>query len=308
MKFMKTLYGISNLKKSSKPSAVSVGIFDGVHIGHKEILSQLIRYSKRRNLQSVVVTFDPHPAKVLKKGQPVAAITSLGHRLRLLEKSSVDKCLVISFDKAFAKKSAHDFVDKLLVDKLNMKALIVGGTFSFGREQVKTIPALKKIADKFGFKLMPVKPKHFRKRTISSSLIRHLIEKGRLKTAESLLSRPVSILGTVIKGRKRGRIIGFRTANINPHHEAIPPGGVYAAHTVLDKKRYKSVVNIGRRPTFNEKEPSIEVHIFGINRDIYGKDIEVLFKKRLRSERRFKNENHLRAQIIKDAHLAQKLI
>ena len=137
---------------------------------------------------------------------------------------------------------------------------------------------------------------------------RSLIEKGKLDTASKLLGRHVSVLGTVIHGQKRGRIIGFRTANIDPHHEAIPPSGVYIAYTQLDNTTYKSVVNIGNRPTFFGKDPSIEVHIFGIDRNIYGKNIEVLFVQRLRRERRFKNEHKLREQIKRDALTAEKML
>jgi len=305
---MKIIYGINNLKENKKPSVVSVGVFDGVHIGHKKILSQLTKYSKKHNLEAFVVTFDPHPAKVLKRNVNIATLTSLGHRLHLFEKAKVDKSLVIRFDKAFARKSADEFIKRLLVDKIGMRALIIGESFSFGKEQVKTIHALKKIANKAGFKIIFIKPKRFHRRTVSSSIIRHLIENGRLKTAERLLARPVSVLGTVIEGRKRGRIIGFKTANIDPHHEAIPPSGVYAAYTLLEGRRYKSVLNIGRRPTFNEKDPSIEVHIFGLNKKIYGRDMEVFFIKRLRAERKFKNEDHLRQQILKDSLLSQKLL
>lgn len=305
---MKTIHGIKDLKKQVKPTVISVGVFDSVHIGHQKIIKELI--SQAAALQAVpgVVTFHPHPARVLESNPTVPMLTSLKHRLSLLEVFGVELCLVVEFDRKIAGLYAEEFIKRFLVNKLNMKMLVAGESFSFGKDKVHTTTALNRIAESLGFKLKAVKPKRIHSRTISSSYIRRLIENGRLKAASRLLGRPVSILGTVVKGRQRGRILGFRTANIDPHHEAIPPSGVYAVYSKLDGKKYKSVLNIGRRPTFDEKEPTIEVHIFGINKNLYGKDIEVCFKRRLRPERKFKNKDHLREQILRDALRAKKIL
>ena len=305
---MKVLRGYKNIGPQSRRTAVTVGMFDGVHIGHGRIIRVLIRQAKILKSKAVVVTFEPHPSKVLKGEDCVAMISSLRHRLGLFQRMGVDICVVIKFDSAIAGLDSRRFIRDILINKLNMATLVVGKSFSFGSDRLRDKRSLIMLSKRVGFKTVFVQPKIYHKRVISSSYIRHLIEKGSLDIAERLLGRPVSILGTVISGRRRGRVIGFNTANIDPHHEAIPPGGVYAVYSRLDGRVYKSVLNIGTRPTFKEKEPSIEVHIFGIDRDIYGKDIEVLFKKRLRPERRFKDESHLSAQISKDINLARKTL
>ncbi len=305
---MKTVYGFKNLKGKIEPSIVAVGVFDGVHTGHKKIITHLLKEAKADKLKPIVVTFDPHPAKVLQLRGGVSMLSSLRHRLKLLEGLGVELCVVINFNRNFSTKDAESFFKNILVKKLNMKKLVIGDKFSFGSEQLKSKTELKKVGDSLGFCVKVIKPKQYRGITISSSTIRHLIEAGKLNTASKLLDRPVSVLGTVIHGRKRGRIIGFKTANIDPHHEAIPPSGVYAVYSKVGRVTYKSVLNIGRRPTFNEKDPSIEVHIFGINKNLYNKDVEVSFLKKIRPEKRFKNEDTLRAQIIKDSTAVKKLL
>ena len=305
---MRVVHGINNLKKQAHPSVVCVGVFDGVHIGHQRVIKELLRRGIALNAKPVVVTFDPHPAKVLKAASAVPMLASLKHRIHILEELGAKLCLIVNFNRSFACKDTVSFIKGMLIDKLNMKMLVVGENFSFGRDGIHSLAGLREIARELGFKLAIVKPMRYHSRVISSSLIRHLIEKGRLGIASKLLSRPVSILGTVVRGKQRGRVIGFRTANVDPHHEAIPPSGVYAAYSKLEDKIYKSVLNIGTRPTFDEKEPSIEVHILGVNRSLYEKDIEIYVKKRLRPERRFKNRDHLRQQILKDTALARKLL
>jgi riboflavin kinase / FMN adenylyltransferase len=305
---MKVAYGLKSFDKKPRPSAVAVGVFDGLHIGHKKIISSLMRVSKARGLLPVVVTFNPHPDNIIAKNKKIPMLCSLQHRIKLFSELGIKLCVVLKFDSVFAKKPCNTFIKDILVKKLGMKSLVAGERFSFGREKISRVDYLKKVAVKMGFNVFVVSAKQHNRRIISSSAIRYFIEQGKLSTASKLLGRPVSVLGTVIHGQKRGRIIGFKTANIDPHHEVIPPSGVYAAYTRLDNKRYRSVVNIGRRPTFFGKDPSIEAHIFGINRDIYSKDIEVYFAQKLRPERRFKNQDNLRKQIAKDALMAKQIL
>lgn len=305
---MEVFYGVKGLHKRIMSSVVTVGVFDGLHIGHKRIISALMRISKEKGLLPVVVTFSPHPDDILSGKKKTPMLCSLDHRLGLFASLGIRICVVLKFNNAFAKKSGNSFIGGILVKKMGLKSLVVGEKFSFGKERIGGAFRLKKIAGDMGFKIHIITAKRHKGRIVSSSAIRSLIEKGNLEAASKLLGRPVSVLGTVIHGRKRGRILGFKTANIDPHHEAIPPSGVYAAYTKLGNKKYKSVVNIGRRPTFLDKDPSIEVHILGINKSIYGKEIEVFFVKRLRPERRFKNEDKLRSQIKKDALRAEKML
>jgi riboflavin kinase / FMN adenylyltransferase len=292
----------------SKPTAIAVGVFDGVHRGHKKIIESLIRHARLNKLCSLVVTFNPHPGKVLKGESAVSMLSSLGHRISLIKSLGVDACIVVDFNKKLMNMQSKYFFKSILMQKLGMKELFLGEKFSFGKEGLSSRQDLKKIADNLGFKLHIIKPVLYRGNVISSSIIRKLIEKGRLDKASRLLGRRVSILGRVVHGRKRGRILGFKTANIDPHHEAIPPSGVYAAYAVLGKKIYKAVLNIGRRPTFRERDPNIEVHIFGINKNLYNKNIEAYFVKKLRPEKRFQDIHSLRVQIHKDTFNAKKLL
>jgi riboflavin kinase / FMN adenylyltransferase len=305
---MRVYYGLKGINKIARPTAIAVGVFDGLHIGHKKIISSLMRIARDKGLLPVVVTFEPHPDNILVKQKKTPMLCSLDHRLNLLSGLGVSLCLVLRFNRAFAEKSCDIFIRDVLIKRLGMRSLVMGEMFSLGKEGVSRPNDLKAIADALDFDISIITAKRYNARVISSSIIRSLIEKGRLAAASRLLGRPVSVLGTVIHGRKRGRIIGFRTANIDPHHEAIPPSGVYTAYTQLDNRSYKSIVNIGRRPTYFGKEPGIEVHIFGVNKNIYGKDIEVCFVKRLRAEKRFKNEDRLREQIKKDVANAYKIL
>ena len=280
----------------------SIGIFDGVHRGHQKILKKLVGEAKKRKTKSLVITFYPHPRKVLKSDSNIPLLTSLKHRLRLIEDFNVDFILVIKFTKYFSKMKAEDFVKKILVDKLNVKTLIVGKDFLFGYKERGDFRLLKNVSKKYGFKVFGIESLKLKKGLVSSTRVRHLIEKNNLKEASLMLGRKVTVLGTVVKGRRIGRKLGFPTANINPHHEAIPGSGVYTVDVRMKKKVYKGVLNIGTRPTFSkDKEPSIELHILNFKKDIYGKNIEITFKRRIRKERKFNSVEALRKQIKIDA-------
>lgn len=305
---MRVFYSKYRKPEISRPAAIAVGVFDGVHRGHRKIIESLIRHARVNKLCSMVVTFNPHPGKVIRGDTAVSMLSSLEHRISLIKSLGVDACIVVDFNKRLMGMQSKYFFKSMLMRKFGMKELFVGEKFSFGREGLNSRQALKEMSDSLGFKLHIIKPVLHGDDIISSSIIRKLIEKGRLDKASRLLGRRVSILGRVVHGRKRGRILGFKTANIDPHHEAIPPSGVYAAYAVLDKKIYKAVLNIGRRPTFSEKDPNIEVHIFGIDKNLYNKNIEACFVKRLRPEKRFEDLHSLRAQIHKDTLNAKNLL
>ena len=215
---------------------------------------------------------------------------------------------MINFTKGFANINPSRFVEGVLVKKLNIKELLVGERFLFGRNRSGNVESLKGLGDKFGFKVHSIPPLKAGGEIISSTLIRKLIMSGSLSQAKKLLGRNVAILGTVTKGTKRGRVLGFPTANLDLHHEAIPPSGVYIVKAMLKNRRYRGILNIGFRPTFHndEREPTAEVHIFGFNKSIYGKDIEVIFLKRIRREYKFKNKEHLLSRIEKDIDIARR--
>lgn len=306
---MKIIYGIKNLK-IKKPTVTTIGIFDGIHRGHKKILKLLKERAKRIKAMSCILTFDPHPLKILHPHKTPPMLISTRHKLNLLAEEGIDIAVVINFTKSFADIGPIRFVKEILVKRLDVKELLVGENFLFGKNRSGTVKGLKRLSQRFGFKVHIISPLRAGRRIISSTLIRRLTMSGKLNEAKRLLGRDISILGTVTKGVRRGRIIGFHTANLDLHHEAIPPSGVYIVRVKLANKVYRGVLNIGFRPTFNrvkdKREPVVEVHIFNFNKSIYGKDIEVIFLKRIRTERRFKNKEHLILRIKKDIEIARK--
>ena len=293
-----------------KRSVVTIGVFDGVHIGHRTIIKKVAARAKRLKAESVVVTFDPHPLKVLDVRHFVPSLISLKHRIKLIKALGIDRVLVMDFNKKIAAMPPEKFVADSIIKKLDAREIFVGEDFRFGRGAQSDAFDLKAIGEKNGLKVNVIK--HVKKKgfIISSTLIRRLVVSGSINEASNFLGRPYSILGTVVVGSKLARSLGYPTANINPHHEAIPPSGVYVVKVKFNGRLFKGVMNIGVRPTFydhgRDKEPSIEVHIFDFHLRIYGKDLEILFVRKLREEKKFKTIDSLIAQIKKDEALARK--
>jgi riboflavin kinase/FMN adenylyltransferase len=299
---MKRIYSLSKVRNV----AVTIGIFDSVHRGHQEIFKRLTKEARQHNIKSLVITFHPHPRKILNPQEKVPFITSLEHRLRLIGRLGVDFSFVMAFTKSLSKMNSADFIDEILVHSLHVNILVVGENFLFGNKNMGNFRSLKKASKIHGFKLVAVKAIKINGRIVSSTRIRCAIERGDLKNASLMLGRPVAILGTVVKGRRVGRKLGFPTANINPHHEAIPPSGVYAVDAKLENRSYRGLLNIGRRPTFgNNSEPTIELYILNFSHNIYNRDIEIIFKRKLRNERKFASISALQKQIKQDIKRAR---
>ncbi len=291
--------------RARKKLVTVIGVFDGVHKAHKKVLSKASAIARKERQKTLVITFHPHPANVLGKRPRVPMLSSLEHRLRLLSREGIDYVLVINFTRKFSAMRGSEFIHFIL-GNIPISKIVVGDNFFFGKNRDSSAGDLKKEYKNRARIIPAVK---YKNKPISSTWIRSLIIKGRLKEAEKLLGRRVSVLGTVVRGRRRGRAIGFPTANVNPHHEAVPPSGVYAVMVNLGKNAYKGVVNIGVRPTFYEPgqpEATIEVHIFDFKRSIYGRKIEIVFVKKIRDERKFRNADMLRRQILKDVGFAIK--
>jgi len=300
---MKIICGMSKIKRLPRKTVIAIGVFDGVHRGHRVIIKRAVSLAHRAGLKALILTFDPHPYHALHPHLRPPRIMSLDHRLKFFKELGVDICVVIRFDRRFSRLTAEGFAKYVLSEKLNAKKVIVGENFAFGSGKKGTKMALKKYGKRYNFSVECIKPVKARKRIISSSYIRRLITEGKLKNAARLLGRPVSVLGTVTRGDSRGRIIGFPTANINPHHEVIPPSGVYSVNIRLQYKAFNGILNIGKCPTFKsniDTEPTIEVHIFDFERDIYGCDLEILFVKKIRDEKCFSTREALVGQIRKD--------
>ena len=299
---MKIIYGVHAIRRYPRP-VVALGVFDGVHRGHRLILSQAVAKAKDIKGTSVVVTFSPHPQKQ-------QSIYSLDHRLRILAQIGIDVCVVIGFTRAFSNVTAENFVRDILVRKLGSAYIYIGKNFRFGKGASGSVRLLKKLSPSLKFGLKAFGVKKFRSRNISSTAIRRLIASGRLVQAQRLLSRRVSVFGTVVKGVSLAARLGFPTANIDPHHEVLPPPGVYAVEVILGTKRLRGVCNIGFRPAFARRRASdtdlrVEVHIFDFKKNIYGRFLEVQFVKYMRPEKRFTGPETLAAQIKKDVQTAR---
>ena len=308
---MKIFHGYKNITGLRSP-VIAVGIFDGIHAGHRRVIKAMLR-AAGRGRDRAVMTFDPHPRSVLYPTVPLPRIMSLEHRLSILRKMGVNVAIVVNFSDHTASMSPEDFV-KEVIKPAGAKKVFVGNNFHFGRGKKGNVDAFRKIGKRCGIDVREVASVRHNGRVVSSTWLRELISRGEIGEAEKLLKRPVSILGTVVKGDSRGRVLGFPTANVDPHHEVSPPPGVYAAKIDAGKKIYDGVVNIGFRPTFygrlthKRREPRIEVHIFGFSGRLYGRTIEVFFIKKLRNEKKFQTEKALIARIRRDAASAKKLL
>ena len=293
-------------------SIATIGVFDGVHMGHRAVIKKIVDRAKAVGAMSIVVTFDPHPLKVLGAGHLAPSLMSLKHRVNAIKGLGVDKVIVMKFDKRLSGMEPGGFIKNVIRKELNAREIFVGEDFCFGRAAGADIKALKRIGGTAGLKVYSVKAVKRDGQVISSSEIRRLVVAGRIKEASELLGRPFSILGTVVSGAKLARVLGYPTANINPHHEAMPPSGVYAVKVKFNKKLLKGVMNIGVRPTFydhgRDAEPSIEVHIFGFHGSIYGKDLEIVFAKRMRAEKKFNTIDSLIEQVRKDEKAAKNIL
>lgn len=290
---MKIIHGINQIRKFRKP-VVAMGVFDGVHLGHRSILKAAVSKAHSIKGTSVVLTFWPHPQKE-------ESLYSLEHRLRLIEELGIDACVVINFNQNFAKISAQDFIRNILVHKLGACFIYVGKNFRFGKQALGDFKQLEISSKQYNFKLRVFDVVKKNNKAISSTYIRKLIKEGKLQAAKVLLMHPVSILGTVVRGDFLGRRIGFPTANINPHHEVIPPNGVYAARIIFNNNKFKGICYIGTKPTVTTKKMThIEAHIFNFHKNIYAKFLEIQFIKKIREEEKFDSLSALTSQIKKD--------
>jgi riboflavin kinase/FMN adenylyltransferase len=290
------------------PSVATLGVFDGVHRGHQEILAHLCLRAEALGATTAVVTFDRHPGAVL-EGTPQPAITSLGHKISLFRAAGLDICVVVGFDAHVAAMAAEDFAREVFSRLLSARAVVIGSDCRFGRGGSGDVALCRRLGPKLGFAVDVVEPVEVDGVRVSSTAIREAIAAGDIDRAARLLNRPVSLYGTVVHGDARGRQLGFPTANLNPHNETVPPDGVYAGRLTGEAGTGSAVVSIGRRPTFCDSDGQrvVEVHIIGASTDLYGRDIEVQFLRKLREQRAFASADELVAQIRRDVEAAREL-
>ncbi len=288
---------------------VTWGVFDGVHRGHQEVLATLAAWARERGAPSVAVTFDRHPAEVL-RGVDVPLVCPLDVRLERIGLAGVDATLVLSFSKAFAENSAETFVADIIARRVGAKAILLGHDSHFGKDRAGDFDMLRALGARIGVEVRACEPLAWRGRPMSSSLVREAVAAGRLDDAAELLGRPFSLHGVVVAGDGRGRAIGVPTANVELRHKVRPPRGVYAVRVPLGTREWPGVANIGVRPTVVENgRETVEVHLLDYDGGaLYGRDLEVRFIARLRDERKFDGLDALKAQIAADIEAARRAL
>jgi riboflavin kinase/FMN adenylyltransferase len=305
---MQVFRGIESVQKKFKNPAITIGNFDGVHMGHQALFRRVKQWAEELDGESIVVTFDPHPLEVLFPQKAPPFITSHLQKLDLIASCGIDATIVIPFDHEFSRISAREFVEAILVEKIGTRAIVVGHDYRFGHSREGDIPFLRRLGEQYGFKVEIVTAIRMNDTPVSSTSIRQMIANGNIREANKLLGRPFEVSGTVIEGRKRGLQLGFPTANIRMPAVAPPRTGVYVVEAEVDGKRYGGAANLGYNPTFGDGELSLEAHLFDFNQDIYGKPITIRFIDRLRDERRFSGPEELSAQIKKDVETAKRVL
>lgn len=289
-------------------SAVTLGNFDGVHLGHREVLRRLLLQSEAAGAPSVAITFHPHPSSVLAPAHAPFYLTDLRQRLQRLAETGVEKLILQRFSTRFSQISAERFVMEFLVRGLRATVVVIGHNVGFGRQRAGDARLLERLGRDHGFRVEVVPPVQVANRVISSSAIRAAVASGDLPLAEKMLGRPYEVGGRVVHGHHRGKDLGIATANLTPSRMQLPPDGVYATRIRLGRERLLGVTNIGLNPTFGDGQRAVEVHLFDFDEEIYGKRIDVAFVERLRGEVKFPSARALVAQIRRDIDAARRVL
>jgi len=307
---MKIYNSLKDITAPFADSFVTIGNFDGVHLGHHMLFSEVVSRAYQKQGISVVITFDPHPLQVMRPEIGIKLISTYEQKVEMIELAGIDILVVIPFTRDFAATSAEAFVDEVLVKTIGVRELVVGYDYAFGKGRQGNIEFLKEQGRLKGFPVTVVEPYYVDDMLVSSSKIRELVSQGRMMDVKKLLGRNYQIRGTVQEGKKRGGpVVGFKTANLNLSEEDLcPRHGVYVTQVVYEGKCYGGVLNIGYNPTFGENRLSAETHIFDFNQDIYGKKIKINLLKHLRGEKKFSGPEELAEQIHQDIHQAKEIL
>ena len=303
---MELVRGLHNLRPQHHGCAATIGSFDGVHLGHKAVLEKLSDEGRARNLPVTLITFEPQPREYFSPGSTPPRLTRFREKLEALQSCSVDRVVCLRFSDALAALTADQFIQQLLIDGLGVKYLVVGDDFRFGKNRKGDKALLQQSAELHGFQLGTLEDFEMGGQRVSSTRVREALESGDLGTARTLLGRSYSMCGRVAHGDKRGRTIGFPTANIFLHRASVPVSGVFAVEMLgIDDAPIPGVANVGTRPTVDGSRALLEVHLFDFARDIYGHHVQVRFVKKLREERKFDSFEHLKQQIQLDSGQAR---
>jgi riboflavin kinase/FMN adenylyltransferase len=305
---MQVIFNLNELTEPLTNPVLTIGNFDGVHKGHLALFDKVKERARAIGGQSVVMTFEPHPLKIMRPADGPRLITHTGQKLELIEKAGIDIIVCVSFDRDFATIPARDFITEILVRKIGIKEIVVGYDYTFGHNRGGDINLLREMGKSLSFIVHIVGPIEIDHILVSSTSIRRMIQEGRLAEAKVLLGRDFEVQGTVVKGHDRGgRLLGFPTANLNPHGELLPKRGVYAAKLLIDDVLYNGVTNVGYNPTFGDTGLTVETHVLDYSGDLVGKTIKVRFIQRLRDEKTFESLEELSGQIARDVAQAKEV-
>lgn len=305
---MQLVRGIHNIRSQDHGCVLTIGNFDGVHLGHQQVIKALVNKAKALNCVAAVLVFEPQPQELFSPETAPARLCRLRDKYSLLAKLGVQRLICVNFTAQFASQSAQHFIEHLLVKKLGIKHLIVGDDFHFGKNRAGNFDMLCQAGNNFGFNVSDTKSYKMADCRISSTAIRQALEQDKLTEATRMLGREYSIIGRVFHGDKRGRQLGFPTANVLLKRRVSPLSGVFAVMVKTDDGEYKGVANIGARPTINGIRQQLEVHLFDFDESLYGQCIEVIVKKKLRSVIKFDSLEALRQQIQKDSEQAKSVL
>lgn len=291
---------------TSKKTIITLGTFDGVHLGHKKIIERLLQ-SSSQDEESLVLTFFPHPRMVLQEASDIKLLNTIEERSHLLEKAGLQNLIIHPFDQAFSRLTAEEFVKNILVDIFNIKKIIIGHDHRFGRNRTANIDDLIVFGQEYGFEVEQISAQEIDEVSISSTKIRNALHEGKILLANEYLGYPYFFTGTVVHGKKLGRTIGFPTANleIEENYKLIPAYGVYAVECMVENQNVNGMLNIGIKPTFEGESASIEVHLFDFDGDLYDKKIKVALRKHIREEQKFSSVDDLKSQLKKDELFAR---
>lgn len=297
---MRLFHGTDNAE-IQRPTVLTLGVFDGLHLGHQLIMRTVVERARQTGAIPTVITFDPHPRAVLHPESAPPLLQTLDQKVEGFGVLGIEQTIVIRFDQEFSQIRAEDFLSDVVKDRLHAKEVYLGCGFAFGHDREGNIELLKRVSAKLGFLADEVPEVQFRNQRVSSSKVRKLLLEGRVNFARRLLGRPYGVEGRVEHGAERGKTLGFPTANLHPHNRVIPHNGVYVTGTLIDGQWRRSITNVGVRPTFTaDTEPSVETFVLNWAGDLYGDVVRVRFLRRLRDERKFGSLEELKAQIGQD--------
>ncbi|HEV8590137.1 MAG TPA: bifunctional riboflavin kinase/FAD synthetase [Pyrinomonadaceae bacterium] len=303
---MRLFHGTNNAE-IARPTVLTLGVFDGLHLGHQLIIKTVVERARAVNAVPTVITFEPHPRAVLHPESAPPLLQTLDQKIEAMGVLGIEQTIVIHFDKQFSQIRAEDFLRDVVVDRLHAKEVYLGRGFFFGHNREGNIELLRKVSARLGFFADEVPEVRLRGTRIGSTRIRELLQQGHVNLARRMLGRPYGVEGPVVRGAARGVTLGFPTANIQPHNRVVPLGGVYVTATLIEGHWRRSVTNIGVRPTFGDATgSSVETHVMNWSGDLYGDVLRVRFLHRLRDEKRFGSIDELKSQIECDVARAQR--